>query len=166
VKTEDIWRPIRFLVTMSGTNQRKVSWWHIHWSVNCHPIEDCRASRVLCHPNVFFGHDLTWRSSKRAHLLAAVTCPLKEMAMMNDESVWVSKIFFKTIECFLFLFYFILKLFNIFRLFWFIDIKTNFLKIKNIILIYFQVKNTLKNNRYHTLHQNPRYGIEIHTCWC
>jgi len=39
---------------------------------------------VLCHPNVFFGHDLTWRSSKRAHLLAAVTCPLKEMAMMMN----------------------------------------------------------------------------------
>ena len=32
-------------------------------------------------------------------------------------------------------------------------IKNNFLKIKNIILIYFRVKNTLTNNRNHTLKQ-------------
>ena len=30
------------------------------------------------------------------------------------------------------------------------DVKNNFLKIKNIILIHFRVKSTLKNNRNHT----------------
>jgi hypothetical protein len=34
---------------------------------------------------------------------------------------------------------------------WYSNVKNNFLKNKkNIILIYFQVKNTLKNNHYHT----------------
>jgi hypothetical protein len=36
--------------------------------------------------------------------------------------------------------------FYILKIFLYINIKNNFLKIKNIILIYFQVKNTLKNN--------------------
>jgi len=42
--------------------------------------------------------------------------------------------------------------FYVFRLFWCAHVKNNFFKIKNIyILIYFQVKNTLNRNYYHTL---------------
>ena len=44
-------------------------------------------------------------------------------------------------------------------------IKNNFLKIKNIILIYFRVKNTLKNNRNHTgdffYHNKVRFFQQI-----
>jgi hypothetical protein len=46
--------------------------------------------------------------------------------------------------------FFKLYIFYIFKLFWCIDIKNNFLKIKKIILIYFKIKNTLKNNHNHT----------------
>jgi uncharacterized membrane protein len=38
----------------------------------------------------------------------------------------------------------------VFKLFWCADIKNNFFK-KYIILMYFQIKNTLKNNYYYTL---------------
>jgi hypothetical protein len=61
---------------------------------------------VLCHPNVFFGHDLTWRSSKRAHLLAAVTCPLKEMAMMMNPLEF-QKYFLKQLNVFIFILFYI-----------------------------------------------------------
>jgi len=37
-------------------------------------------------------------------------------------------------------------IFCIFRSFWCADVKNNFFKIKNIILIYFWTKITLKNN--------------------
>ena len=40
---------------------------------------------------------------------------------------------------------------NIFRLLCCVDIKNNFKK--NIILMYFQTKNTLKNNRHYTFKQ-------------
>jgi hypothetical protein len=33
----------------------------------------------------------------------------------------------------------------------YINVKNNFLKIKNIILIYYQIKNTLKNNFYYKI---------------
>ena len=55
-------------------------------------------------------------------------------------------------KCFWRFFIFLLKLlyFYIFGLFWCADVKNNFLKkIKNIILIHFQIKNTWKNNHYH-----------------
>ena len=38
--------------------------------------------------------------------------------------------------------------FCIFISFWCTDVKNNFLKVKNIILMCFQIKNTLKNNNY------------------
>jgi len=38
-----------------------------------------------------------------------------------------------------------------FLLFWCADIKNNLKKLKIIILMYFQIKNTLKNNYYHIL---------------
>ena len=38
--------------------------------------------------------------------------------------------------------------FCIFISFWCADVKNNFLKVKNIILMCFQIKNTLKNNNY------------------
>ena len=40
--------------------------------------------------------------------------------------------------------------FYIFESFWCANLKNNFLKIKNIILIHFDPKNTLKSNRNHT----------------
>jgi hypothetical protein len=51
----------------------------------------------------------------------------------------------------IYFFLFKINLFYIFKLFWYADIKNNFLKIKKyIILMYLQVKNTLKNNYYYT----------------
>ena len=47
------------------------------------------------------------------------------------------KYFFKNIEFFYVFFILNQYIFYIFKLFWCIDIKNNFLKIKNIILIYF-----------------------------
>jgi hypothetical protein len=61
-------------------------------------------------------------------------------------------------------FYFFLQInifFSVFRLFWCVDVENNFLKIKNIILIYFRVKNTLKNNRNHTL----REALNLYIMW-
>jgi hypothetical protein len=40
----------------------------------------------------------------------------------------------------------------VFKLFWCEDIKNNFLKIKNFILIYFEVKSILNCHRYY----NPK----------
>jgi hypothetical protein len=40
--------------------------------------------------------------------------------------------------------------FYILKIFLYINIKDNFLKIKNIILIHFQIKNTLKKITYAT----------------
>jgi hypothetical protein len=55
-------------------------------------------------------------------------------------------------------------IFCVFLSFWCVDIKNNFFLKKNIILMHFQVKNTLKYNPYHTLkqtlkHQAVAFGI-------
>ena len=46
------------------------------------------------------------------------------------------------------------------RLFWYVNIKNNFLKLKNIILIYFYTNNTLKNNHNYT----PTHAIYYLFC--
>jgi hypothetical protein len=63
----------------------------------------------------------------------------------------VGKYFWKKIQFILFYICFKLICFWCFRLFSYVDVKNNFKKIKNIILIYFKMKNTLKNNRNLTL---------------
>jgi len=64
-----------------------------------------------------------------------------KIASLDPVYFCVSKIFLKFFYFFL---WFKLIFFGIFRLFWCVDVKNNFVKIKNIILIYFWVKNNLK----------------------
>jgi len=55
--------------------------------------------------------------------------------------------------------FFLLKIniFLCFGLFWCANFKNNFKKIKKIILMYFNIKNTLKNNHNHT----PKHILTI-----
>ena len=74
----------------------------------------------------------------------------------------VSKVLLKKIE---FFFYFLIcfkLIFGIFRSFWCADIKNIFFFKKNIIMMHFRAKNTLKRNCYHTLkHLRPKPGSDI-----
>ena len=75
-------------------------------------------------------------------LQSSITVPSKTYMF------FILKIFNNKINIFIFL----INIFLSFQIFWCANIKNIFFKIKkNIILMYFQVKNTLKRNCNHTL---------------
>jgi hypothetical protein len=106
---------------------------------------------LVIHQTAFYTVGSTKKLSlKRSFCEAVFTCFFNWV--YNAVCFYVSKTLLKNFELFIyFLLYFKLIFFYVFRSIWYVDIKNNFKKNKKkIILMHFQVKNTLKSNRNHT----------------
>jgi hypothetical protein len=85
----------------------------------------------------------------RIRIATAIFRISKRTTIIDIVWKWNEIIFFKKKLNFLFLFK--INIFLCFQIFLYTNIKNNFFLNKNIILIYFQAKNTLNNNHHPTL---------------